>query len=211
MQHQEAVDTLACERYLLGEMTAAERESFEEHYFACAECADDVRAGAAMKDGVRAGFIKAKSEPKPTPRWRPTIVLPWAAAASLAIVAGYETVRMRPASSFDRAPLALAPVTLRTATRGQETVASRGPGGAVTLAIDLAGEPMDQGVEYELRSADGARVAGGRAPAPSPGAPLLLVVPPGLLDAGRHYVVVVRNPQKPDLTPEEYRFSVEPL
>src|SRR5690349_18926838 len=117
MQHQEAVDTLACERYLLGEMADAERDAFEEHYFACAECADDVRAGAAMKNGVRAGFLDAVRErndakrERKTTAWRPAIVIPWAAAASLAIVAGYQSMRVTPASSLDRGPLALAPVT----------------------------------------------------------------------------------------------------
>ena len=42
MDHQEVLSTLASERYLLGEMTDTERDSFEEHFFSCAECAEDV-------------------------------------------------------------------------------------------------------------------------------------------------------------------------
>ncbi len=36
------------ERYLLGELSAEEREKFEEHYFSCQQCADSVMAGATF-------------------------------------------------------------------------------------------------------------------------------------------------------------------
>ncbi len=45
---------MATERYLLEEMTEAESEAFEEHYFNCAECAAEVVAGATFIIGVRA-------------------------------------------------------------------------------------------------------------------------------------------------------------
>ena len=54
MTHQQAVDTLASERYLLDEMSELERHAFEDHYFSCGECAEDVRAGAVMREGVQA-------------------------------------------------------------------------------------------------------------------------------------------------------------
>ena len=55
MTHEQAVSTFASERYLLEEMTEPERTVFEEHYFSCVDCADDVRMGAVMSDGARAG------------------------------------------------------------------------------------------------------------------------------------------------------------
>ena len=39
MEHEQATATLAAERYILNELTAAEREAFEEHYFVCERCA----------------------------------------------------------------------------------------------------------------------------------------------------------------------------
>lgn len=48
MEHSESRTTNAAERYLLEEMSAGERDAFEEHYFDCAECAVDVRDGARM-------------------------------------------------------------------------------------------------------------------------------------------------------------------
>src|SRR5580700_10047395 len=53
MDHSEAVRLGAAERYLLGELPPDERERFEEHYFGCLECAQDVRAGAVFVDGAR--------------------------------------------------------------------------------------------------------------------------------------------------------------
>jgi Putative zinc-finger len=205
MQHQDALDTLASERYLLGEMDAREREAFEAHFFACAPCAEDVRAGATLRDGVRAGFAKA---PASTRRWRPEVVVPWAAAASLAMLAGYQSFGSLRGAAVGAGPLPLAPVTLRSATRGQTPVVSPGPGGLVTLAIDLGGARFDKGIRYELRRADQTKLAAGDAAAPIAGAPLLLVVPASLLNGPGQYVLLVQEAGNAGLTPEEYRFSV---
>ncbi|MGN6185999.1 MAG: hypothetical protein ACTHQM_20400 [Thermoanaerobaculia bacterium] len=53
MDHASAIETYAAERYLLGELNDAEAESFEEHYFDCAECAEDVRHGMQLIEGGR--------------------------------------------------------------------------------------------------------------------------------------------------------------
>ena len=42
MNHAEAVETQVVERYLLGELNDSETEEFEQHYFACADCAAEV-------------------------------------------------------------------------------------------------------------------------------------------------------------------------
>jgi len=62
MTHEQAVSTFASERYLLEEMTEPERTVFEEHYFSCVDCADDVRMGAVMSDGARAGLMGERAE-----------------------------------------------------------------------------------------------------------------------------------------------------
>ena len=43
----------AAERYLLGEMSEADREQYEAHVFSCAECAEDVRTTAVFLDDLR--------------------------------------------------------------------------------------------------------------------------------------------------------------
>jgi anti-sigma factor RsiW len=57
MTHEQAVEKQATERYLLEEMPELERFAFEEHLFDCPICADDVRAGAIMQGGVKAGLL----------------------------------------------------------------------------------------------------------------------------------------------------------
>ncbi len=54
MDHNQAIDGKFTERYLLGELTPAQRDQFEDHFFDCASCADDVETGAVFVDNARA-------------------------------------------------------------------------------------------------------------------------------------------------------------
>ena len=53
MNHDEAIRLKAAEKYLLGELSAELRDQYEDHYFGCAECAQDVRTGAVFIDNAR--------------------------------------------------------------------------------------------------------------------------------------------------------------
>jgi anti-sigma factor RsiW len=220
--HEEAETTLATERYLLGEMTVGERDAFEEHFFSCTRCADDVRAGAVLQDGVRAGLAATrtgaatKAETAGPPRVLPfrtnrsigTTLLPWAVAATLALVAGYQALVVVPGLRSSGGPLALAPTTLRPATRGAEAVAVPDAGGRVTLAIDLGSIGGAAELAYSIADQNGAQVVAGRVAAPADGAPLLLLVPAGTLSPSQHYVLTVKDLRNPDLTGGDYRFTV---
>jgi hypothetical protein len=48
MDHNEAIRSMIVEKYLLSDLTPELREEFEEHFFDCKECGDDVRTGAAF-------------------------------------------------------------------------------------------------------------------------------------------------------------------
>ncbi|HUL36016.1 MAG TPA: zf-HC2 domain-containing protein [Candidatus Eisenbacteria bacterium] len=54
MDHNEAVRLQAAERYVMGELSTADRELFEEHYFDCRECLADLDALASF---VTAGRV----------------------------------------------------------------------------------------------------------------------------------------------------------
>ena len=56
MDHEQAVKMQAPERYLLDELSQDERDDFEEHFFTCANCADEVTAAFAFKDNAKAVF-----------------------------------------------------------------------------------------------------------------------------------------------------------
>src|SRR5204863_8188177 len=89
MTHQDAVDTLASERYLLDEMSEQDRQTFEEHYFGCEICADDLRVAAAMLQGAKEGLagtsaagnvlpIATGRRPRRKAAWYRSTALPWA-------------------------------------------------------------------------------------------------------------------------------------
>lgn len=214
MDHRQAVETLALERYLLGEMADRERDAFEEHFFTCPECGEDARAGGAMRDGVAAGISRPATQPSrllqmPAPRRRlASLVLPWAVAASFALMAGYEAFIVQPALKRTAGPMVLMPVTLRPASRGEEPVVSPSAGAVVTLAVDLGGVSIGGEIQYEIRRTDGAAIASGRASAPKDGAPLLLLVPASLFQPGDHDVLSLKDPGNARLTPADYRFTV---
>jgi anti-sigma factor RsiW len=198
MTHAQAVKTSAVERYLLGEMPELERYAFEEHYFSCLECAEDVRTAGLMRDGAKAGLIDQGARPAASPAvdasatraWRPSVVLPWAVAATLAITVGYQTYRV-PQPRFEAQ--ALSPITLRPASRGAEPVVPLAPGAsAVTLAVELtSAEPGE--LVFELRTSGTAAVSSGRVQPPPPGAPLMLLIPVWTLTPGEHYILTVRH------------------
>jgi hypothetical protein len=52
MDHQEATRREAVEKYLLDELAPPERDEFEEHFFDCPECAEDLRTTAAFLDAA---------------------------------------------------------------------------------------------------------------------------------------------------------------
>ena len=163
MTHAQAIDTHAAERYLLDEMRELERFAFEEHFFDCAECAEDVRTGALMREGVAAGLMPAAAAVSTAPAaaaapmaspassgWRTG--LPWAVAAMLALTVGYQSLWVVPGLRDQGvATQALAPVTLRAATRGAETTVARPATGVIAFALDVNGIAADTRLAYDLR------------------------------------------------------------
>ena len=98
MDHNEAVRLQAAEKYVLGEISQALRDEYEEHFFDCAECALDIKAAAAFADNSRE-VMRAERE-KPFERnliparggwfswFRPIVAVP--AFAVLLLLLGYQ-------------------------------------------------------------------------------------------------------------------------
>jgi hypothetical protein len=218
--HEEAAQTRAAERYLLGEMSGDQRGSFEEHFFACDECAEDLRTAAAMLEGARAGFragtgsgnVLTMPLERPAirrPGWQRSPALPWAAAAALACVVAYQAVWVVPALRQEAAPRALVPVMLHPESRGAEAVvARRSPGDPVSLAVEINDPPQAGEVTYELTTPEGRHVVSGHAATPQPGTPLLLLMPSWTLSGSMHYILSVHDAATSGHLLGEYRFAV---
>jgi hypothetical protein len=99
MNHDEAARLSLVEKYLLDELAPELRDEFEEHYFDCRECADDLSAASAFLDAAKSE-LRAAPLPKPVPLpdkkstqnkswfawlWTPAFVVPALAACLLVI------------------------------------------------------------------------------------------------------------------------------
>jgi hypothetical protein len=204
---------LAVERYLLDEMSEIERFAFEDHYFDCVECADDLRTAEKLRQAVRGGMLSDRSSAKlvamPVHRerggWRPSILLPWAAAATLALAVTYQS--LAPGRGALQVQT-LAPITIRPDSRGAlPTVRKPAGDAAVALALEVAARGGSE-LTYELRTSSGTRIAEGRMTAPDSGAPLLLLLPSWTLTPSTQYSLAVRTAADSQLI-GEYRFTAE--
>jgi anti-sigma factor RsiW len=217
--HQEAVDTLATERFLLDDMSDEDRQAFEEHFFSCDACADDLRIAGAMVQGAKAGFAGSSTSGRVVPMtvkrpiagnsaWYRSAALPWAAAATLAFVAAYQSLWVVPSLRRDTSPVALVPVTLHPESRGREALVLLASGTAfVSLALEVNDAPQGGELAYDLNSSDGRHIVSGQAAAPPSGTPLLLLMPSTLVSP-MHYILSVHDAAAPGRLLGEYRFAV---
>jgi anti-sigma factor RsiW len=102
MDHKLVVREKMTEKYLLGELEPNLRDEFEEHFFLCPECAEDVRAASDFVAHSK-NILKESEEPQraATPQreprrrewfsWlRPQFAVP--ALAALLVVVGYQNL-----------------------------------------------------------------------------------------------------------------------
>src|SRR5580698_9434613 len=100
MEHEQAVQQMAVEQYLLDELSPELREEFEEHLFDCAECSLDLRAGAAFVEEAKLqlpNLVSSAPATAPRPETRRTDWLGWLRPAfaapvfaALLLVIGYQ-------------------------------------------------------------------------------------------------------------------------
>jgi hypothetical protein len=99
MDHNEAVRLQAAEKYLLGELPKEQHAAYEEHYFDCSACAEEIKATVAFMESARQAIREKALEPvgarAPAPSvpgflsWlRPAFAVPVLAALLLFI--GYQ-------------------------------------------------------------------------------------------------------------------------
>jgi hypothetical protein len=145
---------MAVERYLLGELSSASLEGFEEHLFECPECAADVKAGVTFIDAARAELKTparvVRPEAKSVPRWASWFGSPWVLGPALTaclVILGVQTFvvqpRMRQEIARVDAPAVLNPLVLANAgARGDsipEIVAPEHGRFAISLDVPATG------------------------------------------------------------------------
>ena len=147
MEHAEATESMAAERYVLGEMTPEDRDAFEEHFFGCVECAADVRHGEMIRAAVRTQVDQVRR-----PRWA---VREWlTAAAVVAVTAGIpvmQNVALRQQVARMRTPHIGGFVSLVTAgSRGGEEPSVQAGDGPLTVEFEIPPQPNARSYVVEV-------------------------------------------------------------
>jgi len=190
MEHNEAVQQMATEKYLLGELSPELRDAFEEHFFDCPECALDLRSATVFLEEAKVqlpeltGPLSVPSGSRPVPGkpaaekadkkdkwwfslWRPAFAAP--VFAALLLVIGYQNMVTYPALRMAANEPLLAPtVYLHSGARsggGVEVDVDRKHG--IALTVDKPQQPGYTSYIFELNDPQGKLVA--KAAAPSDG------------------------------------------
>jgi hypothetical protein len=201
MNHREAVERHAADRYLLDDLTAEERSEFEEHFFECPECAAEVEAGVTFVANARAVLAKTGFSPEPRRArlvWLRPAHLMALAAALILIICYQELLRVpRLKRELQRAtgPQAYPAFFLRPVARGDDQIIAA-PKSAPFVGLSLDIPPGGEWTLYECDLRSASRPENGfivTAPPPaSPGSPINLLVPTNRLDSGT-YTLVLRG------------------
>ena len=208
MDHKDAVQLKAAEKYVLGELSHAQREQYEEHYFDCGECALDIRAIAAFADTARAvlrqeaeAARQAAAEPA-RGGWfawlRPALVVP-AMAVVLLIVAYQDFVtlpRVRQEAAHGTAQVFAAPFSLQMANvrGGEEVKIQIHANESLPLKFDFT--PRQTFAEYACQFQDeaGRSLYQVKVPGAFANQEVHLVIPAGGLKTGKYALVFTGGP-----------------
>jgi hypothetical protein len=155
MDHNQAIASRACEKYLLGELAPPVRDAYEEHYFSCSACVDELRAAAELFGASRMVLSEAPVQRVVHQGWlrwlKPVVLVP--AFASLLAVIGYQNLVVIPHGKQAMAPRVLEMHSLIAAnTRGDGLVFSVAPDEPFGLYVDVPADAAHS--SYELRLED---------------------------------------------------------
>lgn len=218
MDHQEAVKMLAAERYLLKELSPEDRDGFEEHYFTCTQCANEVRAAFTFAGNAKAVMTDWRPHPvvtRPALDWwawlKPAFAAP-AAAALLLGVTGYLWLLVIPRLERDletaTAPSAFPTVVARAPTRGEDAVVQLSPEDLTFyLNLDIT---TDVPVSFRVYDESGSLRFDVPETVPLEGASLNLRLPAAGMQPGR-YTIKVRpgGADSRSETQDDYSFVVQ--
>jgi len=223
LDHEQAVLNNAADRYLLDDLSAVERQDFEEHFFSCLECSNELRNGAIFIENARAVMLEESSAPvaineaarRRPPLWRQ----PWAAISSIAAgvllaVAGYQTFDVIPGYQRQLAQLAqsTAPVhfALTPAMRSSAQVIPVPEGTRSMLVWVKEVEVSASGYHWIVEDVTTGKVRSqGDAPPLEPGQNFTVLLNSLQVPPSGQYVMIVRM-SSAEADEIRYPFTLEP-
>jgi putative zinc finger protein len=213
MDHTEALEMHATERYLLGELSTSENEAFEEHYFGCPDCAADLESATALIANAKAVFREELEPGRRTSgahrrNWwsawmdlltgfRPRFAIAVTSLASVALggVCLYQTLvsipHLKEAAYAANKAYVLPSFALAGRARGDEAPISIERGTpAFSIYFDIDPQAGYTAYRCVLKDRAGSALFDVPAPAPAAGQPIALWVPARGLQPGSYDLVV---------------------
>jgi hypothetical protein len=216
MEHLQAIQLKAAERYVLGELPSDLREQYEEHFFGCAACAEELSLAAAFVENSRAAM---GSEPVMPPvrlpvtgaqrpsasGWvgaflRPILAVP--VFAALLLLVAYQTFLVIPrlkgagpqsaGALATAAPQTLASFSLLTAASrgGEPLTVNVAPGQPFSLYFDIPPDGQYRSYICEIENSGGAAEYSLNISAEQAKNAVQLLIPSSSLGPGKHVLVV---------------------
>ena len=229
MDHSEATGNHFAEKYLLNELESAEKELFEEHFFTCALCAAEVKAGAVFADNLRsvagdgvrhpfaspqvpvaiqpAGWAARLREFARQPSWVPAL-----AASAFGAIAITQTLVTIPGLKSELAGYQSArdvpTFALHAAARGDEATFILPPHSQLfTVYFDIAWSRPPAGFACEVLDASNRRRAELRDCGRAGSETVHLEIPASGLKSGP-YTLVIRGNSSPPEELRRYEFNL---
>jgi hypothetical protein len=205
MDHNLASETYAAERYLLGEMPPEEMDEFEEHFFSCRVCGDDVQIASVFIENARALYRERDLETSPAHKkamlWRGWLKRDWIAwlrlpvtvpafaALALAALVSYQNAVVIPRL---RSPISMAlPLVFDGETRS--SLPRQSEDMPLRFQMLLSAPTDSPRVLLQVIGANGRMVSSGFVESPGLNRQMDVYFP-GTLNAGR-YTLIVRTDQ----------------
>ncbi len=165
MDHELAVKSQACEKYLLGELSPELRDAYEEHYFSCTECATQLQSAAELVGASRAILATASIPERGAdyvrgprgwfPWLQPLVAIP--AFAVLLLVIGYQTFVTIPNMRQASEPRVLRMFSLISANTRSDggLVFSSAPNETFGVYVDVPADPAYSNYLLRLEDSSG--------------------------------------------------------
>jgi hypothetical protein len=220
MDHKEAIRIRAVDQYLLGELSNSDREGFEEHFFSCGECSEELRIGAILVDNSRVILRDEFFDPAPAslgePARRPGWSLWWsqvplAAAIALLALVGYQNLIVFPAyraQVAENSGAAFPPsFPVRPAVRGAVPVVSV-PKGTYFFEIKAEEvEPAAGGYNCVIQNDHGKIAVKRHAPTTEADEKLTVLLNTRQTPAGQYVLVIQKSSDGAEIG--QYPFTIE--
>jgi len=202
MDHAEALQQKATERYLLDEFDPDVKDQFEEHLFDCQECALDVRAAAMFVEQSKVVLGESQAAPVRVPApalvkpswlaslFRPALAIP--VLAMLLVIVGYQNLVTVPHLTAALSEPQIGPyVAVNISTRGSaKSTATIAPGDGLNVMVTIPPDMSYSDYIFELRNPAGQLKWSRKLPASSPDDTRSIFIPGAGLEQGTYVLTV---------------------